>query len=296
MNRRYLFGISLTLLFLAACTYNRPNQVKTQIELDERGRELTSGAKISVDAAKQHIGNAKTLLDTAVVPTNNTVAPVTLTQPAFRSTTNEVGKAAQALGVSADLLRRDENVIGKPLADQTPVILALLSENKLVRQYAELKEQTREAEETRWRAKVEELERRLVDYGTRYEQARNDKITTWIKWSVFGLLIIGLPIAMLILFPPLASLLVGLVPALGAVFNTPVSLTRGLVRNIGNARGELQQQIQHDNEAANRLPGYQTRTYTADAVLQLLDSHLNKVAKTNGDKRVIDHFRETQNV
>ncbi|NBQ70229.1 MAG: hypothetical protein EBU46_15910, partial [Nitrosomonadaceae bacterium] len=103
-------------------------------------------------------------------------------------------------------------------------------------------------------------------------------------------------IALLVLFPPFASFLVGLVPALGHIFNVPVSLTKGLVRNIGNARDELQQQIKHDAESAERVPAYQPKTYTAEEVLGLLDSHLDKVAVSTSSKRIIDHFRETQNV
>lgn len=296
MKRLHVLLLILGMLgFAAGCTYFRPNQVKVQADLQERGRELTSGAKISVDEAKKHVVNAKTLLNTAVVPTNNPAAPVTMTQPTFKSTTNEVDQADQALGVSADLLRRDENIMGKPLVDQTPAIMALLSENKAIRTAAEARERSREAEETRWRAKVEELERKLVEYGTKYEQERNEKITTWIKWGAIALFAIGGPIALLVLFPPFASFLVGIFPALSGVFNVPASMAKNLVRGVGNARWELQQQLEHDRASAERLDNYQPRTYSAEEVLDLLKKNLDE-ALDRPDKKIIENFRQNLNV
>lgn len=295
MKRIHALVIALVIAVVAtSCTYFRPNQVKVQQDLQERGRELTSGAKVANDEAKKHIDQTKALLKTADVPTNS-ASPVTIKQPTFKEATNELQKADNALTVGGELLRRDENIMGKPLVDQTPIIMQLLSDNKAVREIAAARERSREAEETRWRAKVEELERKLVEYGTKYEQERNEKITSWIKWSSIALLAIGLPIALTVLFPPFASFLVGIFPALGHIFNAPISMTKNLVRGVGNAREELRQQARFDYQNVERLDNYQPKTYTAEEVLKILDNHLKENLDAT-DKKIIAHYRQTQNV
>jgi len=289
-----LIAVLAIALAATSCTYFRPNQVKVQNDLQERGRELTSGALAANDEAKKHIDQTKTLLKTADVPTNS-VSPVTIKQPTFKEATNQLQKADNALLVGGELLRRDENIMGKPLVDQTPVIMQLLSNNQAVREAAAARERSREVEETRWRAKVEELERKLVEYGTKYEQERNEKITSWIKWGSLALLAIGLPIALTVLFPPFASFVVGIFPALAHVFNSPVSMTKNLVRGVGNARDELMQQVRFDSQTVGRVDNYHAKTYTAEEVLQMLDNHLKENLDAT-DKKIIAHYRQTQNV
>ena len=288
--------ILAVLLLAQGCTYFRPHQAKIVAQLDERARELTSAAEIASQKAMQHLAETETLLHEAEFITNPAGEPaVTFRTNTFNSVTNEVRQAAEALGVTGNMLRRDVNVQGKPLQDQTSVVAALLSEHKEQREAAERKEARREAEETKLRGKSEALEKKLVEYGTKFEEQRNEKITTWFKWSLIGLLAVGIPIALLVLFPPFGAFLVSTFPALSHIFNMPVSLVHNLVRGVGNTRAELQAKIATDAANKDRLPDFQPALHTTQEVLALLDQHLS-TELAPGDKKIIDHLRNTLNV
>lgn len=296
--KRHLFTIFAVLMLAAGCTYFRPSLEKVKVNVEERTRELNSGANLAAEKAKEELEKATLLLNTAEVPTNAT-APVTLTQPNFKGTTNHIEKASTALGVTVDMTRRNENLIGKPIIDQTPIIAALLSENRMIREAAELRERSKERNEQQMVAKIEALERKLIEYGTKYEEERNEKITTWFKWgggiALLLFIIIGLPI----LFPPFASFVVGIFPALTNIFNMPASMGKNLVKGIGEHRWQLEKQAEMETQmaamAAEHNGAYTPKTYTAAEVKKMLDATLAE-SLDQRDKKIIAHYRQQLNV
>ncbi|NBQ67384.1 MAG: hypothetical protein EBU46_00560 [Nitrosomonadaceae bacterium] len=296
---KHSLSILVVCLALAVgCTYFRPSLEKVKVNIEERSKELNSGANLAAKEAKEEIEKAKLLLNTADVPTN-AASPVTITQPNFKGTTNHIEKASTALGVTVDMTRRNENLIGKPVIDQTPIIAALLSENKMIREAAELRERGKELNEQMLIAKVEALERKLIEYGTKYEQERNDKITTWFKWGGGIALLLFVMVGLPILFPPLASFVVGIFPALTSIFNIPASMGKNLVKGIGEHRWQLQKQAEMETQmaamAAENNGAYTPKTYTAAEVQKMLDTTLAE-SLDQRDKKIIEHYRQQLNV
>lgn len=283
---------------VSSCTYFRPNMAKVQDKIDERVRELTSGSKLAAERAAKEVSKAKSMMMTANVPTNGFDA-ITMNRPSFDIATNSLDNAERALDVTVDQTRRTENLIGKPIIDQTPVIEALLSENKSIREAAQAKEHSRELQEQKWRAKVEELEKKLIDYGTKYEEERNEKITSWFKWSALILAIIGIPTALVILCPALIPGIVSAFPALTKIFGVPVSLAKNVVKGVGDVRWQLKQQMEFEKQAkaaaADNDGAFSEKLYTAEEVLNLLNNKLANKLDTN-DKKIIDHFRQHYDV
>lgn len=290
IHKIMLWGVAIAIsVTVSSCTYLRPNAEKIQYKVDERVRELVSGSYAAAQIAKLEVQKAQAVMLTANVPTNGFDA-VTLTQPNFQSATNSLDKADRALGITTDQARRTENLIGKPIVDQTPIIEALLSENKSIREAAERKEHSRELEEQKWRAKIETLERKLIEYGTKYEEERNERITSWIKWGSIALLAIGIPTALCVLFPPLLGVITSVFPALTSVFGTSGKLVKNTVKGIGNVRWQLKASQQTAKEL-----GVGEKMYTAAEVLQLLDSNL-KESLDDSDKKIINHYRQNLDV
>ncbi len=283
-NRPLIILLSLSLL-AGGCTYFAHNKSKLEDKTDIRSQELNSGARIANQRTINELDKAKALLNTATVPLTN--GPVTIVKTNFTDADKSLTKASATAGVAEEMLRRNENLLGKPAEDQTKVIDALTSENTALKLQAQLTQTFKEKQEESWKKKIDELERKLENYGAKYEQERNDKIVSYFKWGGLALLLIVGPIALAIFFPPFLSLIVSLVPALTSFVGVPGKITNGMVRGIGDMRYTLQKQAEFESGRTEQ------KMYTAEEVKQMLDEHLNTHLKQ--DVHVVDYLRKINN-
>ena len=285
----YITLLALTGTLFTSCTYFTPKKAKIEAQMDERGRELNSGASLATKEVGKQLATTKAALSSA---TTNQTGGMDIGKAPYGVATNSVEKAIRANEVADGMITRHENLDGKPIQDQTEVVAALLSENKLIWAKAQEAEADRKAQEQKWIAKQDELQRKLEAYGAKYEEERNEKITRWLKWGGIILAVVGIPIALLVLFPPLAAGLVGLIPSLSGVFGLPLKIGTKMVRAIGDARSELQTQIDYEASRKDIAP----KTYTAAEVKEMLDAHLDTHLNNDSDTKIIDHLREKNNV
>jgi hypothetical protein len=190
--------------------------------------------------------------------------------------------------LTESLLNRNENLIGKPIEDQTALINKLLGENKILKIEAQLVETFRQKQEQDWIAKQVKYEQRLQEYGTKYEQERNDKITRWLKWGSIILLAIGIPIAICVFFPPALSLLAGMFPRLLGAFGVgTIKATSNVTRAIGDIRWDFK-------KTAEVAPD---KTFTAAEVQAIIDDYLKThIEDDKATKNTVEYLREKNNV
>jgi hypothetical protein len=240
------------LLILPGCTHHTGLLRKLDTKQDERTREILQSAKVANEAGRQRVQ---------------------------MSDTNAVTDALIAYDLSASFLRRGQNIIGLPIADQTQVVMDLLSKNRSLREAAEDHERSRVAQEQKWAADRAQLEQKLLEMGAKYEAEKNASIVKRIwHWTIstFG---IGGLIALCIFCPaaiPIITRIVGWVvskfPALaGALGVVATKSFDAVVRGVQRTKSEwgsqdgdpketleanLSREMDHDHKllVACRLP------------------------------------------
>lgn len=157
------------------------------------------------------------------------------------------GKALIAYDLSDDFLRRDQNLTGLPIQDQTAQVRTLLGENASLKQQSASLEAQREAEETGWRAERAQYEKQLIDMGQKYEAERNKSIVRRIISSLGIGGTVAAIVAICIFFPAaipifthLAGWLVNKIPALASGLGVvSKNAFDGIVRGVESAKVEL---------------------------------------------------------
>lgn len=262
----------LVILFISGCTFFKPKLDSTVFEINERTRENNSAAKIANQRTAQHIIAAETALDS----TN------------FFNTKLSLDLASEANDISGLFLRRNENLMGLPIEDQTRTINRLTSTNSSIKSAEIRNQETKEKQEENLRRKVEDLEKKLLEYGAKFEEERNKNIVKRIwAWSI-GVFGIGGTIALLIFFPFLIPIftqiiaqIVSWIPSLAHFFGVVSKKSvNSIVEGVGAVRNQL--------KTENRLES--NKKYSASEILKLLDTEL-KIATDKSDKRIIESLR-----
>ncbi len=276
MKKYYILLLALGIAF-SGCTYFKKGLLKTDVKIEERLKENNAAANISTKFTEQKIGETK----------------VAIGAQDYEQAKLSIEGADAANSITSEFLRRNQNLIGLPIIDQTKVVSNLLSTNQNVRQAEEKKQGIKENEETNWRAKTQELESKLQAMGEKYEAERNKsiihRIWVWGGWT----LVLGSIVALMVFFPPLIpvfTMIVGKVisaiPSLAHVLGVVGKKTvESTIHGIGNVRSEFKKQKEF---APNK-------TYTPDEVLDMLDTQL-KIATDKDDKKIIESFRSKLNV
>jgi hypothetical protein len=155
------------------------------------------------------------------------VSPVT-NRPVAEIPTNalsrvsaDLGTAQSAAAVTANLLERNQSLLGEPSTNQRPRVDRLLSTNPAVRSAAVKAEESRADAEGANVAAVQVAERKWVEQGQEAEKAKAR--SAWRRlwaWSI-GTLVLGGTIALCVFFPAIIPILgqllgwiVGMVPQL----------------------------------------------------------------------------------
>jgi hypothetical protein len=187
------YALTVLLVFVFGCTSHFKNLSKVASYENERVRELTQAARVANQIGRDNL-----------------------------SKTN-YAKATVAYDLSDDFLRREQNIVGLPVEDQSQVVKSLLDENKKLRAAAKDLQDARELEETEWRRQREQYLSALQAMGQKYEEEHNKSI---IKRLFAGLgftgtilLIVGICIlcpAAIPVFTHFAGFVVSKVPALAS--------------------------------------------------------------------------------
>lgn len=273
------------MILVVGCTYFAPNKAALQHKMEERGRELSSGALVATREAKEQITATRVALDTG---TTNARGDVTIVNTNFNNATQHLWSASSAVILAENMLNRNENLQGKPIVDQTAVVKNLLGENTLLRLEAQVIEKHRQSQEEAWAAKEANYERKLLNYGQQFEKERNDKITKWLKWGSIIIGTIAAIVAVMVFFPPASAFLIGLFPKLiGLASHVPVVVANNITRAVGDVRQDFKKRAEVAPE----------KTYTATEVEAIIDTtfrgHINDDKAT---RNVVDYLREKNNV
>lgn len=227
----------LGLVLVAGCTFHTAILRKVNEQQVERSRELAAAAKIANEAGRREQSAVSQAIGT------NAAAQVA------------IGRAWMAYDLSGEFLRREQNLLGLPVHDQTPVIVDSLSNLQTTREAAATHERGRESQEEQWAAVARTREAALIEMGTKYEAERNKSIVKrfwgWLI-ATFG---IGGIIALCIFFPFLIPIfgrilawIVGKIPALAGAIG--VVSTKGfdaVVRGIQRAKEDLAKNASADH-------------------------------------------------
>lgn len=276
MNK-ILFIIIIFIVPFLGCSYFAKNLKKTDIQIEERLKENNTAAKIANEVTARKISETKIAIDADDLQKGKL--------------TIEGAEAANS--ITAEFLRRNQNLMGLPIHDQTQIINNLLSTNKTIRQAEEQRQNIKETQEENWRAKIQELETKLQAMGEKYEQEKNKSIIKRIwAWGGFTLVFGGI-IALMVFFPPLipvVTMIVGkiiaFIPSLAHVFGVVGKKTvESVALGVGNVRNEFKK---HKELNPNK-------TYTPSEVLDLLDTQL-KISMDKDDKKIIESFRQKLNL
>lgn len=280
MRNRYknLTIYLLMCLSLSGCTFFRSHLAKVETKIDERVRENNSAALLANKITERELEKTKTSL----ANTN------------WLDSRLNLENAQVANSVSGDFLGRNQDLVGLPIKNQQSIIEALTSTNAQIRAEAQKLQESKQSQEENWRAKEKHYQEQLQALGDQKEQERNDRIKFWTKWSLIGLLVIGGPIAACVFFPPLAGVLVGMVPKLAGVFGViGKSTVTNIVKGVGEIRNTLSVEIDKAKEAAaNNQP---IKTFTAVQIKDMLDNEMAK-STDQKDKDIIDHLRKQVNL
>lgn len=285
MKLKQTLASLITILIVAtSCTYFAPNKAKLEAKMEERTRELNSGALIATREAQQQIQATKSAINTGET---NFKGDVTIIKTNFNQATQHLGQASSAVQLAENFLTRNENLQGKPIEDQTEVVKSLLGENIILRTEAQLMEKYRQSQEQSWSAKQAEYERKLENYGQKYEQERNEKITRWLKWGSIIFALIAIPIAICVFFPPALGLLAGIFPKLVGAFGVT---TVKAASNISRAVGDIRWDFKKTSEVAP------DKTFTAAEVQAIMDGYLKEhVDDDRATRNVVEYLREKNN-
>lgn len=285
--RLKFIGVILLCLSLSACTAFRKNLEKNKVQISSHVQENNSAARIANEVTKTELEKTKILVNTA----NKITGGVALTDTNFFQVGMSLDLGSRAAELTGGFLERNENLIGKPAEDQNKIIEELLSENKLLKLKAEQLQSYKISKEESLINDNRELTAKLVDYGTKYEQERNARISFWTKWlSILGIGIGGI-VALCVFVPVVIPFIIGIFPKLISIFGVVgKSVVTNLVKGVGEARNVLKVQIDSNKNKGIPLP-----TYTAEEALSLIDKHLYEQT-ADKDQKVIDALRERTNV
>lgn len=242
----------LILLIFSGCTNFGGRVSQQKFKLDEYVRETVQAASIS---------NSKTIESL---------------------NTNSVSNAQAAASITKEFLDRTETMVGSPSKNQQETVNKLLSTNELLRISEEFVQKHRSNKESELVAQIKGLEKKLINYGQEFEEQRNEKIKSIVKWSLIGLVAIGGPIALMVLFPPLLGGFVSLFPSLIKVFKAvPLNSVTRLSKGISEIRTSLKHKA---------LNGEAEQKFKPTEILQLIDNSL-KANTDEKDKKIINLLR-----
>jgi len=274
----FKYFLILSVVFFTSCSYFAPKKQNLQVQVDEKLRENVAAAKIATERAEIK------MLETKVNIENTN----------FLGAKLSIEGALSANSISSVFLTRSQSLVGLPLEPQEKVINNLLSTNAAVRQAEERKQEIKENKEIDLRTKIEILEKKLLDYGIKEEQDRNEKIKFWTKWGILIFLVIGGGIALTIFIPPIAGLLVSLIPKLASVFGVVAKGTvKNIINGVGNARHFIKDEIIKAKELKEK--GVEPKKFSAEEILNMLDTYL-KIATDTKDKEIIEYLRKQNNL
>ena len=259
------------------CTAYKNHLKKVDAKIDERVRELNSASLYTARKTEFEIARAQ------IFASNSN----------WFDTKMSLDLAKVDNSATIGLLSRTETLIGTPAHNQDKVAENLTSTNLIVRQAEQSRQEVRQTQEENWAVKKDKLEQKLIDYGEKYEQERNEKIKFWFKWIGIPVILIGGLIAACVFFPPLAGIVVSIFPKLVSLFGVVgASTVKNVVKGVGDVRNSLK--IQADQNNVLKEKGHEPETYTPEEVLEMIDTSL-KIHTDLKDKEVIDHIRKKVN-
>lgn len=258
---------------LVGCTFFAKHKQQNETQMEERARENTSAAKVANDYTAKKIAETKVAVDSH----NYDQAKLSI----------EGAQAANS--ISSEFLRRNLNLMGLPIIDQSQTVANLLSTNRAVRVAEEIKQDFKESQEAKWRQREKELTEQLTAMGQKYEEERNktiiSRIWTWGGWT----LVLGGLVALFVFVPVSVPIVARL---LGSLIGLFPSLAHGIgvvgkktAENTFKGIGEIRAQLKTYQELTP------DKTYSVREVLELIDTNM-KIALDKDDKKVIDSFRE----
>lgn len=276
-NKVLIIGVLLIGLLGTGCSYFAKYKEKAEVKIQESTKENNSAAFIANQQTQLEIAKTKTHIE----HTNWAEAKLT------------IYGAEAASSITSQFLRRNENILGKPLEDQTKIVNNLLSTNPAVRLAEEKRQNIKEDKEGEYRKKIEELEAKLLDYGQKYEAEKNKNIVKKVwQWSLSTLGIGGI-IALCVFFPFLIPIftqiiakIISVIPSLASAFGVVAKKT---LENTSKGIGTLRAELKKEKELAP------DKKYTAAEVLDRFDTKL-KIALDNDDKKFIEAVRQRLNL
>ena len=205
MKRSNLAAVFLALV-LCGCTQYQKGLKELDPKTQERIAELVQGAGLANASTEQRlsiISNLVQSLHTLATQTNR--IPTSITSNVIA----QAAGASRSASVTSGQIRRASLIVGPPLEDQSKLIGDLLSDNEELRAAAEKLIAQKQTQEQEWAAQKAELERRLIEYGAKYEEERNKNIVKRIWHWATGLFGVAGAVAFFVFCPAIAIPLAG---------------------------------------------------------------------------------------
>lgn len=277
----------LSCLLLNSCTLSSHHLAEIEKKLDERTREnnqaiylVSLQQRALLQLTQQKLSTAQFTNQTAILAQTNLI-----------DATHALDGATNANEIITSFSHRNEEILGLPLQNQQNIVNDLMSSNANLRAGALQVQEEKHNQEQVWRGTEEKYQQKLIDMGVQAEAERNARIKFWTKWGLIALLVIGGPIALCVLFPPLLGLLASLFPRIlswaGLISHKVLVST---VKGIGETRNVLK--IQTETAKVNNTP---EPSYTSSEALALVDKHLYE-NQDDKNQKLIDATREKANV
>lgn len=262
---------------LTGCTFFAKNKAKNETKMEERMRENNAAAKIANDLTAKKIAETKVAVD----------------GHDYEKAKFSIEGADAANSISGEFIRRNMNLLGLPIEDQTQTINNLLSTNKAVRVAEQLKQDIKENQEEKWRAREKELTEQLTAMGQKYEEERNKSIVKriwlWGGWTLVLGGIIALCVFVPVFIPIFGRLLGSLIGMIPSLAHTVGVVGKKTAENTFAGIGKIRSELKTYKELNP------TKTYTVSEVLQIIDTNM-KIALDKDDKKVVESFRDKLNV
>lgn len=276
LNTTFVSLCLIVIISTTSCTFFNAKKEKNEVKINEHIVENNSAAKIAAVKTSEKIQETK----------------INIENTNFIGARLSIYGAETANSITSEFLRRNENILGKPLQPQEPTINNLLSTNPTIRLAEEKKQNLKENDEIKLRAENEKLRRELEEYGEKYEAERNRSIVKRIwSWSISTLGITGI-LLLIIFFPAcipiftqILAKIVSLIPSLAHGLGI---VSSKIVKNTSLAIGTLRDNLKKEKELGQK-------TYNSTQVLEMLDREL-KIALDSDDKKIIENFRNKLNV
>lgn len=206
----------------SGCATNRKTVERITPLNWDRAAENNQAAAIATAETAASVQAAQTVLETAVLPVPDRPVAEIPTNALHRASA-ELTNARSAVQVTANLLGRNQSLLGEPATNQAPRVAALLSTNPVVQSSARAIEERKAQAEGAQVAAVQKAEAKLIDLGKAAETQKAK--SAWRKawaWSVGTFGVAG-TIALCVFFPAfipiigqLIGWIVGMIPQLAS--------------------------------------------------------------------------------